>query len=292
VSPEESPELRFEIRRALARREFAIDLLEDEGEEPPPFSIEASPSDDRDELGAEIRRHLGIDMERQATWRQAYDSFNGWRALIEAAGALVLQMTDVEMAEARGFSISEFPLPTVVREVAKAAGVRLEISYSYRTYEKQVEKYEIYKNGGNRAADPGTSNHGWGTALDLSIPTYPEANTDPQFRWLKTIALRFGFHNNDSPSEPWHWDYEGGHPIEEDRMTPEEKAEFDAMKKTVADHEKLIAALREGLGTKKDPRDIPVGRQACGAFGSEDGRVKKKDRMKGRRNLTYRARRR
>jgi hypothetical protein len=119
----------------------------------------------------------------------------------------------------------------VVREAAKAAGVRLEISYSYRTYEKQVEKYEIYKNGGNRAADPGTSNHGWGTALDLGIPTYPEANTDPQFRWLKTNALRFGFHNNDSPSEPWHWDYEGGHPIEEDRMTPEEKAEFDARRR-------------------------------------------------------------
>jgi hypothetical protein len=140
-----------------------------------------------------------------------------------------------------------------MRDAAKAAGVSLEISYSYRTYEKQVEKYAIYKSGGNRAAEPGTSNHGWGMALDLSIPPYPDANTDAQFTWLKRNALRFGFHNNDSPSEPWHWDYEGGHPIEEDQMTPEEKAEFDAMKKTLADHEKLIAALREGLGSETEP---------------------------------------
>jgi hypothetical protein len=140
-----------------------------------------------------------------------------------------------------------------MREAAKAAGVTLEISYSYRTYEKQVEKDQLYKSGvGNLAATPGTSNHGWGTALDLSIPKYPEANSDPQFKWLKSNALRFGFHNNDSASEPWHWDYEGGHPIEEDEMTPEEKAEFDAMKKTVAQHERLIEALREGLGTEED----------------------------------------
>ena len=141
-----------------------------------------------------------------------------------------------------------------MRDAAKAAGVRLEISYSYRTFEKQVEKHNAFKaDTGNLAATPGTSNHGWGTALDLSIPDYPEANTNPQFKWLKKNALRFGFHNNDAPSEPWHWDYEGGHPIEEDQMTPEEKAEFDAMKKTLADHGKLIAALREGLGTEKDP---------------------------------------
>jgi hypothetical protein len=141
-----------------------------------------------------------------------------------------------------------------MRDAAKAVGVPLEISYSYRTFEKQVEKHDAFKaRKGNLAAVPGTSNHGWGTALDLSIPAFPKANNDPQFRWLKKHALRFGFHNNDSPSEPWHWDYEGGHPIEEDQMTPEEKAEFDAMKKMIADHEKLIAALRQGLGTEKDP---------------------------------------
>ena len=141
-----------------------------------------------------------------------------------------------------------------MREEAKDASVNLEISYSYRTYEKQVHKYDLYKNhGGNKAATPGHSNHGWGLALDLSIPDYPAANDNPQFKWLKSNALRFGFHNNDASDEPWHWDYEGGHPIEEDKMTPEEKAEFEELKKLVADHEKLITALREGLGSADDP---------------------------------------
>ena len=143
-----------------------------------------------------------------------------------------------------------------MRDEAKEAGVNLEISYSYRTFEKQVHKFELSKRGGNLAATPGRSNHGWGLALDLSIPGYPEANTNAQFKWLKRNALRFGFHNNDASSEPWHWDYEGGHPIEEDQMTPEELAEFKALKKIVADHQELITALREGLNSPQDPADF------------------------------------
>jgi hypothetical protein len=140
-----------------------------------------------------------------------------------------------------------------MRDEAKATGVNLEISYSYRTFEKQVHKFELSQNGGNLAATPGTSNHGWGLALDLSIPAYPAANSNAQFTWLKSNARRYGFFNDDAPSEPWHWDYEGGHPIEEDEMTPEEKAEFEELKKLVANHEKLITALREGLRSPEDP---------------------------------------
>ncbi len=103
-----------------------------------------------------------------------------------------------------------------MRAAARADGVALLISYSYRTLAVQVVKYRDYLAGGNLAARPGTSNHGWGTALDLAIPAYPAANNSAAFRWLKANAARFGYHNNDAPSEPWHWDYEGGHPIEED----------------------------------------------------------------------------
>ena len=140
-----------------------------------------------------------------------------------------------------------------MRDAAKDAGVRLAISYSYRNYETQEHKYDLYKNhGGNLAAKPGTSNHGWGLALDLKI----DESSDPAFVWLKGNAREFGFFNDDAPSEPWHWDYEGGHPIEEDQMTPEELAEFKALKKIVADHEELITALREGLNSPEDPADF------------------------------------
>ena len=40
---------------------------------------------------------------------------------------------------------------------------------SYRTYAQQQELYDLYRSGrGNLAAVPGTSNHGWGLAVDLA----------------------------------------------------------------------------------------------------------------------------
>src|SRR5690606_21211853 len=51
---------------------------------------------------------------------------------------------------------------------AKADGVDIGINDSYRTYERQVELVDrlgLYNDGG-LAAVPGTSNHGWGRAVD------------------------------------------------------------------------------------------------------------------------------
>jgi Zn-dependent peptidase ImmA (M78 family) len=120
VSGVESPELRYEIRRAITRREFALELLEEAGEEVPEFPLAAERSEPPERLGARIRAALGIDMSVQSTWRGPYDSFNGWRSLLERAGTLVQQMIDVEVSEARGFSISEFPLPSVVLNIKDA----------------------------------------------------------------------------------------------------------------------------------------------------------------------------
>ena len=40
---------------------------------------------------------------------------------------------------------------------------------SYRTYAKQVYLWQLYRAGrGNLAAYPGTSNHGWGLAVDFA----------------------------------------------------------------------------------------------------------------------------
>ena len=42
---------------------------------------------------------------------------------------------------------------------------------SYRTYDQQVHFWNLYQSGrGNLAARPGTSNHGWGNAVDLAHP--------------------------------------------------------------------------------------------------------------------------
>jgi Zn-dependent peptidase ImmA (M78 family)/transcriptional regulator with XRE-family HTH domain len=120
VSGVESPELRYEIRRAVTRREFALELLDDAGEEPPEFRLTGDRSEPPEQLGSRIRGALGIDMDVQSSWRGDRSPFNGWRFYIERAGALVQQMTDVDVSEARGFSISEFPFPVVVVNIKDA----------------------------------------------------------------------------------------------------------------------------------------------------------------------------
>lgn len=76
---------------------------------------------------------------------------------------------------------------------------------SYRTYDQQVELYNDYLNGtGNLAAVPGTSNHGWGWAVDL-------ATTDMR-SMVDQIGHEYGWAKewSDAPSEWWHLKYRAG----------------------------------------------------------------------------------
>lgn len=84
------------------------------------------------------------------------------------------------------------------------------LTSGYRTYEEQARL---------RAAEPGiaaaagTSNHGWGLAIDFCSNTYGGAAG----AWLRANGPKFGW---DNPSwarpggsgafEPWHWEYVPG----------------------------------------------------------------------------------
>ena len=113
VAGVESPELRYELRRAVARRDFALELLAANDEEPPSPVIEATPIDSSERLGSEIRSYLGMTLAQQFRWRPPYGPFNAWRDAIESVGTLVTQLTDIEVSETRGFSISHRPLPVI-----------------------------------------------------------------------------------------------------------------------------------------------------------------------------------
>lgn len=85
---------------------------------------------------------------------------------------------------------------------AKADGVDLTVTDSYRSYQQQVDLAKqkgLYASGGF-AAIPGTSNHGWGLAVDADI-TNPAA-----LSWLQANGHRFGFVQA-VPREPWHWEF-------------------------------------------------------------------------------------
>lgn len=93
---------------------------------------------------------------------------------------------------------------------AATFGTPLCITDSYRSLEGQVA-VRAAKPG--LAAVPGTSNHGWGTAVDLcgGVQTFGT----PQHRWMRDNAPLYGWflpswaQQTGSKPEPWHWEYGG-----------------------------------------------------------------------------------
>jgi zinc D-Ala-D-Ala carboxypeptidase len=86
---------------------------------------------------------------------------------------------------------------------ARRDGIVLSVSDSYRSLDEQqsmVETHGHYDEGGF-AAEPGTSAHGWGLAVDLDVDTRT-------LRWMRAHAGQYGF-VEDVAREPWHWTFRG-----------------------------------------------------------------------------------
>ncbi|MFF0343099.1 peptidoglycan DD-metalloendopeptidase family protein [Kribbella sp. NPDC004875] len=89
-----------------------------------------------------------------------------------------------------------------------AFGRSLCITDSYRSYTSQVD---LYQRKPSLAALPGTSNHGWGLAVDLcgGIEKY----STPQYQWMKSHAAAYGWLHpawaepGGNREEPWHWEF-------------------------------------------------------------------------------------
>ncbi|PKB63447.1 MAG: hypothetical protein BZY80_07180 [SAR202 cluster bacterium Io17-Chloro-G2] len=109
----DSPQLRFEKRRAQFRRDTALELFPLIEHDPPEFPIMASLSDDPELIGVQIRDTLGITYADQVRRSRQRTSFNYWREAIEEIGVLVFQMWLVDNQEARGFSYSGSQYPVI-----------------------------------------------------------------------------------------------------------------------------------------------------------------------------------
>lgn len=97
------------------------------------------------------------------------------------------------------------------RAYQRETGSRISVTDSYRDYDTQVV---LKRRKGRMAATPGTSNHGWGLAMDLGGGINRFGT--PAHRWMQSNASRFGYihpawaRQNGSLPEAWHWEYAGG----------------------------------------------------------------------------------
>lgn len=90
---------------------------------------------------------------------------------------------------------------TAMRADAATSGVEIGVTDSYRSLSQQVDvarRKGLYSQGG-LAAQPGTSNHGWGLSVDIDV-------NDRGQEWLRANGARYGF-VEDVAREPWHWTY-------------------------------------------------------------------------------------
>jgi zinc D-Ala-D-Ala carboxypeptidase len=159
------------------------------------------------------------------------------RAAIAAAGELAILPAGIRVGDCRGSAVAGYPNGAIPRsalcplpgvpgqwlradaatgfaalsgQFAAAFGRPLCITDSYRTLAQQVrlraEKPAL-------AARPGSSNHGWGVAVDLcgGIESFGTA----EHAWMLTHAPLTGwFHPGwagptGSRPEPWHWEFAG-----------------------------------------------------------------------------------
>ena len=90
-----------------------------------------------------------------------------------------------------------------MRTAAAQQGAAISVTDSYRSFDSQVElasRKGLSQNGG-LAAVPGTSEHGWGLAVDMDV-------NGAGMAWLKANGATYGW-VQPSTREPWHWEFHG-----------------------------------------------------------------------------------
>lgn len=121
---EPSTELTVELRKAGARREIALDLLTELGEQVPRFKLRANATEAATAVAQRVRNTLGVTPEHQQEWENEYAGLREWRAIVESKGVLVFQMKSVPVNETRGFSTFYERLPIIALNGRDAATAR------------------------------------------------------------------------------------------------------------------------------------------------------------------------
>jgi hypothetical protein len=99
-------------------------------------------------------------------------------------------------------------LTALSAEFEEEFGYPIPLTDSYRSYAMQVA---VKGTKPHLAAIPGTSNHGWGLAIDLDDPI--AGGSSPEYVWLRLHAPDYGWDNpswaqlGGAKPEPWHFEF-------------------------------------------------------------------------------------
>jgi len=119
-----SKETRLAIRETRRLQSLSAELMKELGIKATPkigkTSLEANP----EEVAAEERKRLGIEVAEQIRWRDHYVAFYEWRRTIERLNVLVFQMR-MPLEEVRGFSLVEGELPAIVVNSSDSISARI-----------------------------------------------------------------------------------------------------------------------------------------------------------------------
>ena len=202
VAPEvdlKAPEV---VAKALATATAQLDALL-QGAEPAAAVVEARPATPAEVRAQQIEESIA-DRDRLLGYADSTAGFENGRIPMSA-----LQ----ELSWAPGHFLRIDAATQLERlNVAFYAqfGTNLSITSTYRSFEGQVR---VRASRGRMAAIPGTSNHGWGVAVDLGggINRFGTA----AHRWMREHAEDFGWilptwaRERGRLPEPWHWEFEG-----------------------------------------------------------------------------------
>lgn len=221
LAEEAAAAAREEAQEAFADQEAAVEsLLEEQGELERQL---AASQDDPEQL--EERRESAMERAEQAADDDGAENPAG-----TAEGGSSAE--DPGTAQCTGGNASGFgngeipasalcPLPQpgqMLRADAAAGFIRLDGAYrdrfgqlmcvadSYRPLSEQVQLFKEMEPG--MAAQPGTSAHGRGIAVDLCGGVNEHGSA--QYEWMMDHAPDYGWHNPDWAQdgfEPWHWEF-------------------------------------------------------------------------------------
>ncbi|MFN3384018.1 MAG: ImmA/IrrE family metallo-endopeptidase [Archaeoglobaceae archaeon] len=118
-----SRDLRLAIRKARYYQSISRELMRDLGIEIETKIKRRTLQEDPKESAKEERQNLGISLDEQFEWENAYEAFDAWRSAIESKNVFVFQFK-FPLEDARGFCLVEDP-PVIVVNFADNIKARI-----------------------------------------------------------------------------------------------------------------------------------------------------------------------